>query len=652
VLASAAMLEQGDICVEQVSEARLRQLVAHLPFFAVMIDREHRYVWVNRLDGTLDLAQVIGHTVESHCHASYQTHVGEQLDRAFDTQQPVYYETLGYAEGEMETWWGVRVVPLPPDEDDRERALLLSTDVTQRRKAEDALRESEARFRMLTESSPDFVIILDQDRRCEYVNRDPVGVPVTREQMLGRRIDDFARPDEQQLVVQRIQSVLDSGGVAEFEMHGAHSGRAYVSRVLPLPASGDKPRALLVTTDVTEQRAAEAHRRSLEARLSQAQKMESIGQLAGGVAHDFNNMIMIMSLHLEAAREFARTGQHEQTRRELDQIESASKRAAELTRRLLAFARRQPHSPRAVRAADFAASAVRLLSRLIPASIRLELNVLAKDAWVMADASLIEQVIMNLCVNARDAIGDRGGMIRVQLARRTIQDASSSPHVPPGKYVTLAVSDDGQGIAEADLPRIFEPFYTTKPTGQGTGLGLSMVHGIVIQHQGFVTVDSKLGEGSVLTVYLPEVAESQPSEAPVAAEQPSAERGRILVAEDEPMVRRLIGNLLRRAGHAVVEAENGVHALGLVRASREPFDLMVLDAVMPEMGGKECYERIQELQPGLPAIFSSGYSGDMLPSAFLREHGLLLIAKPYESKTLLDAVDQVLVRRRRSQRAR
>jgi CheY-like chemotaxis protein len=266
---------------------------------------------------------------------------------------------------------------------------------------------------------------------------------------------------------------------------------------------------------------------------------------------------------------------------------------------------------------------------------------------------LFEQVIMNLCVNARDAIGDRRGLIRVQLARQTVLDGNSSrSNVPAGNYVTLAVSDDGQGIAAADLPRIFEPFYTTKATGQGTGLGLSMVHGIVTQHQGFVTVDSTVGKGSVLTVYLPEVAAEPKRSEPPAAIQPSApSRGRILVAEDEPTVRRLLGNLLRRAGHAVIEAENGAHALRLVKASSEPFDLMVLDAVMPEMGGKECYERVQELHPGLPAIFSSGYSGDLLPSAFLREHGLQLIAKPYDSKMLLDAVEALLHRRRAQARA-
>ncbi|HKU44955.1 MAG TPA: ATP-binding protein [Polyangiales bacterium] len=638
--------ELGEAPAQELSEARLRQLVAHLPFFAVLIDRDHRYEWVH-LDPTLERTSILGRTAESFLHRDCRAEVFEAIERAFSTGQHGYYEARPAASNEEHEWYGVRIVALPPDADGCQHALLLSTDITQRRNAEAALRESEARFRMLTEASPDFVIILDSERRCEYVNRDPPDPNTTRENMVGRRIDEFVRREDHALVVHSVQSVLDTGCVASFDTSGFYSDRAYQCRVLPLPGVGDRPHAMLVMTDVSEQRAADEHRRALEAQLMQAQKLESIGLLAGGIAHDFNNMIMVMGLHLEAARDFERAGDREQTRRELDEIERAAKRAADLTRQLLAFARRQPHSPRPALAADFTAAAVRLLRRLIPASIHLELDIAAPDAWVMADPGMLEQVIMNLCVNSRDAIGDARGTIRIRLARCTIPDGPTE-RVPPGAYVTLAVADTGHGIAAADTPRVFEPFYTTKAQGQGTGLGLSMVHGIVTQHQGFVTVDSELGKGAVFTIYLPEIAESRRSEPPPALDRPEPARGRILVAEDEPMVRRLVGNLLRRAGHAVLEAENGAHALRVLSASTEPFDLMVLDAVMPEMGGKECYERAQELQPGLPAIFSSGYSGDMLPSDFLRDHDLPLIRKPYDSQTLLDAVDGLLQRRRAS----
>ena len=188
------MPDHGDIQAEPLSEARLRQIVGHLPFYAVVIDREHRHVWVNRLDQTLDRAHVIGHTIESFCHGSSRAHVREHVERAFTSQQVGYYEARGYGEGEMETWYGVRVVPLPPDERGAEYALLLSTDVTQRHKAEDALRESEARFRMLTESSPDFVIVLDHERRCEYVNRDPPRQSIRRSRSEGDTCGCESRP--------------------------------------------------------------------------------------------------------------------------------------------------------------------------------------------------------------------------------------------------------------------------------------------------------------------------------------------------------------------------------------------------------------------------------------------------------------------------
>jgi two-component system cell cycle sensor histidine kinase/response regulator CckA len=655
MVACAQVEHSGDIPLEQLSEARLRELVAHLPFFAVMIDREHRYIWINKLDQTLELGHVIGQTFESFIHPSCKQMAFDAIERAFESKEATYYEARGYADGELENWFGIRTVPLPADELGRVRALVLSTDVTTRRQAEAALRESEARFRLLTEASPDYVLVIDHERRCEYVNRIPSDEDIPASALLGRPVDEIVMPAEREIVTDQIQNVLQTGCSASLEVHGPGSARPYVIRILPLPSVNDLPRALIVVTDVSEQRAAEAHRRQLEGRLAQAQKMESIGQLAGGIAHDFNNMIMVMGLHLEAARELARTGELEGTRRELDQIEIASKRAADLTRQLLAFARRQPHQPRAMLGAELASSSMRLLSRLIPASIRLELEIRAPEAWVMVDAALIEQAIMNLCVNARDAIGDGRGTISVVVDRREIGEppAPIPPQVPvpAGRWVTLSVADTGHGIAEGDLPRIFEPFFTTKPTGKGTGLGLSMVHGIVTQHQGIVTVDSRVGEGSVLTVYLPEVVAVAASARSDSARASSPERARVLVAEDEPMVRKLVAKLLRGAGHAVVEAENGLQALEIVQASAEQFDLLVLDAVMPEMSGKECYERIHELYPKLPAIFSSGYTGDLLPSAFMREHGLKLIAKPYDSKTLLETVDQV-VRESRSRKTR
>jgi two-component system cell cycle sensor histidine kinase/response regulator CckA len=641
----------GDIRQEPLTDARLRQIVAHLPFYAAVIDRDHRYLWANQIDKTLDLSQVIGQTNESFVHESCRELSHAAIERAFKNERVTYYEALAYREGEMETWYGIRVVPLPADEVGKVRALLLSTDVTLRRKAEAALRESEARFRLLTEALPDFVVVLDHERRCEYLNRDPPMQAMRRDQMLGTLIDDYVLPQERERIVDAIQRVLDTGCAASFDLLGSDAKRTFIGRVVPLPPVDGRPRAVMVNTDISPQRAAEEERRALEARLAHAQKMESVGQLAGGVAHDFNNMIMVMGLHLEAARELAHDGEIDSMCHELDQIEIAAKRAADLTRQLLAFARRQPHQPRAVLASDLAASAMRLLTRVIPASIKLQTEIRAPEAWLMVDAGLIEQVITNLCVNARDALADQPGSITIEVGQHTVLE-SEHRLAAPGPYVSIAVSDTGPGISPADLPRIFEPFFTTKAPGKGSGLGLSMVHGIVSQHAGFVTVDSQVGHGATLTVFLPEVAPAKITVAAPLGLAKQPERARILIAEDEPMVRRLIANLLRRAGHAVVEAENGARALRIVQTTPEPFDLLILDAVMPEMGGKECYERIHALQPKLPAIFSSGYSADMLPSGFLREHGLRLIAKPYDGKTLLEAVEQTVVRSRQQQLTR
>ena len=620
-----------------------------------MVERDYTMVWTNRLDPTLDMSAVVGHSMFEFMDESCWPEVKRELNRCFECGELGYYEVCGYDGGAMAAWYGTRVVPLPADEFGRVRALLLSTDITQRHLAEEALRESEGRFRMLTEVSPDFVTIVDREHRVTYQNRDPpAAAGVTKETLLGRQIEEFISPEHRALVAGAIDAAFRSGTTASVEFVAQHSKRMYTSRLLRLPDATHGERTVMVSMDVTTQRLAEAERRGLEAQLFQAQKMESIGQLAGGVAHDFNNMITVMALHLETACEFTDRGELEATRGELVHIAAATKRAAELTGQLLAFARRQPHQPRAVLASELATNAVRLLSRLIPASIKLECSIEAPDVWVMADAALIEQVITNLCVNARDAIGRERGSIVVGVSRRDVAenellgsiqpDAPGRVLLPGGQYVAISVRDTGSGIRESELQRIFEPFYTTKPAGQGTGLGLAMAHGIVTQHQGFLTVDSKLGFGSTFTVYLPRAAQK---EQPVAA-TPSATRRRsratILVAEDEPMVRRLVVNLLRREGHEVIEADNGARAVEMVCELEGPLDLLFLDAVMPEMDGKETYERIVALRPGVRAIFSSGYAGDMLPSAFIEAHGLRLVPKPYDTKTLLAAVDAALNR--------
>jgi len=642
VLAFGRVLN-GGIQEESLTDERLRQVVAHLPFYAALIDRSHRYVWANQYDKTLELGQVLGQMNESFVHESCQALAYDAIERAFETGRATYYEALAYGAGAMETWYGVRVVPLPADDQGRVRALLLSTDVTSRHAAQSALRESEARLRTLTEAIPDFVVVLDHERRCEYVNRDPPRQSMTREAMLGTCIDDYILAHERGPIVAEIQRVLDTGSSASFELHGSDHKRLYIGRVHALPLVAGRPRALMVCTDISAQRAAEEERRALEAQLAHVQKLESVGQLAGGVAHDFNNMIMVMGLHLEAARELSQQGQLEAMRLELDQIEVAAKRSAELTRQLLAFARRQPHQPRAVLASDVAANAAGLLRRLIPASIRLITEIRAPDAWLMADAGLIEQVIINLCVNARDALGGRPGTIAIRVERRNV-GATAHPFAVPGPYVAIEVSDTGRGISPEVLPRIFEPFFTTKPPGKGSGLGLSMVDGIVSQHSGFVAVENEVGRGAKFTVYLPEASARSVREPARSDSAGSPVHARILIAEDEPMVRELLVKILRQAGHAVVQAENGELALQIVEKAREPLDLLILDAVMPVMGGKEAYERIHAIRPELPAIFSSGYSGDMVPSGFLEKHGLQLLAKPYDTKTLLEAVQQTLAR--------
>ncbi len=621
---------------EQVDEYRQRQMLAHLPYFAVMIDSERRFRWVNRLDSTLSLKQVIGKRVDDFIQPEYWPLAATTIERAFTTGEVQRYEACAYGEGEMATWYGTTVVPLPVTSDGRERALLLSSDVTKQRQAELALRKSEGRFRQLTESSPDFIAIVDQELRVRYLNRSPPeDTGLAREDVLGMSIAELTDPKYLESAKKCICSVFETGEPGTYESTGALDRRDYSTRVILLSEGGSKPQALLIATDITQQRRADAERKALEQHLQDAQKLETVGQLAGGVAHDFNNLLLVMQTHLEFARSAVEAG--EDPLPELDAIAAASQRAQEITRGLLTIGRRQPHQPRILNLTTFIQSTMKLLRRVIPESMEVEVSVGSEPCFIRADAGQLEQVLINVCFNARDAI-DGGGRITVGLKQVQPDEAGGD------SFLALTVRDTGCGMDEATLARAFEPFFTTKPVGSGTGLGLSMVHSLVSQNGGRIELDSAPGQGTSLTLLFPQSREpSTSAETQTKTDaHPARCSGTILVAEDDPSVRRIVKRVLTRAGYRVLEAENGQLAVELFGNHHAEIDLVMLDAVMPTLGGKDAYEQIARIRPGVRTLFSSGYSAEALPQSFLEARGLSLLPKPYRPDALLKAVERAL----------
>ncbi len=374
--------------------------------------------------------------------------------------------------------------------------------------------------------------------------------------------------------------------------------------------------------DVTQSKQAEAHR-------ERAQKLEALGQLAAGVAHDFNNLLVAIIGNVELAKECAADGEQQEL---LDEAGRAALRARELTGQLLAFGRRQPLRQRQVNVPELLRNTVRLLQRLLPENVDVELALQSDDINVLGDTSQLEQVLVNLCVNARDAMPS-GGSLRIGCYTRPARSTT-------GNDVAITVTDTGVGIPEELQTRVFDPFFTTK--ANGTGLGLSTAYGIVTQHGGTLSLASDVGSGTTFTVCLP--VDLDEAAASSTSPRPHIARGNgetILVAEDERPVRTILARILRRAGYAVLEARDGQQAVDTFRENQDRISLIILDAVMPNKSGGDALTEIRKLSPGIPAVMSSGYS-DILASNKELAPGTAFLGKPYEPDDLLRTVREQL----------
>ncbi|HVA86380.1 MAG TPA: ATP-binding protein, partial [Candidatus Saccharimonadales bacterium] len=410
-------------------------------------------------------------------------------------------------------------------------------------------------------------------------------------------------------------------------------------------APSDGPAVLIYLADLTERRRSEAQRKLQEAQLRQTAKMEAVGQLAGGIAHDFNNLMTIVHGYTDLLLE--EPDLSAETRTDLHAIRDAAERASVLTRQLLAFSRQQLLQPRLVLINEIVAPLVPMLQRLLGEEI--ELAFLAGDdlGAVRVDPSQLEQVVMNLAINARDAMPS-GGRLTLETAEVNLDAAYVGAHAEatPGRYVVLAVSDTGIGMDEATRQRIFEPFFTTKDVGKGTGLGLATVYGIVKQSEGHVTVYSEPGHGSVFKVYLPSV-DAPPSPGlterrlvVLPPEQPTSQT--ILLVEDETAVRALMKIVLTRRGYRVLDASSPQAALKIAERGAARIDLVVTDVVMPGMTGPKMVRRLLALRPTLRVLYSSGYTERAIKGKDLVGAGATFLAKPFTPDELGRAVGEAL----------
>jgi PAS domain S-box-containing protein len=495
--------------------------------------------------------------------------------------------------------------------------------------AEQALRASEQRYRGIVESASEGVWMLDEVDRISFVNRAMarmLGFEV--HELLGRRALEFM-VGESEPVGRRALRQRETGGPPqrhELAMRRQDGTEIWVE-MSATPLDDERGRylgAVSMVADMTERHLALEERERFENRLQQSQRLETVGQLAGGVAHDFNNLLAVILNYAYFVRE--RLPEDSDVRPDLEEIRHAAERASELVHQLLVFSRRENIRPVVLDLNEVVRDTERLLGRTIGERVELATDLEASECLVEADSAQLEQVVMNLVVNARDALHG-GGTIRIETRL--------------GKQVLLAVSDDGEGMEPEVAARAFEPFFTTKPKGAGTGLGLATVYGTVTQAGGQAEIDSQPGRGTTVRVYLPRATAREPN-AEVAGDGSRSDGATVLVVEDEDPVRRLTCRILAGSGYECLEASGAEEALSLYEKNRDRVALVLSDIVMPGMSGQELVERIAGDGSAPPVLFMSGYTDEtILPGEASDGRGALL-HKPFTAEALLRSVREAL----------
>jgi PAS domain S-box-containing protein len=599
-------------------------------------------VWVSDPDGA---TQYINRRWQAYTGVSVEAAMGWDWQRAIHpgdvpaaltlwrdavrTGQPYEAEfRLRRADGEYR-WHIDRALPLRDAQGHITHWFGTCTDVEDQKRAEGALRQSERRFRALIENSWDGITLLSADGTVlERIPTRLQDLGYAPAEFLGHNGFEFMHPDDMPAMRRALGEVLQAPGgqvPARYRLrHKDGSWRWFEATGTNLLHDPDVRAIVINHKDITE-------RVRLEQQFLQAQKMEAVGRLAGGIAHDFNNLLTVINSY--AAMLLEDLGEGAPSAPSVRAILDAGERAAGLTQQLLAFGRKQIAAPRLLDLNAVVRGLGRMLRRLIGEDIVLGEDLQPDLGRVRADPTQLQQVVLNLAVNARDAM-PRGG--RLSVATGEVQSDEG------GRWVTLAVTDTGCGMTEEVKAHLFEPFFTTKAPGKGTGLGLSTVYGIVKQSGGHIEVESQPGAGTTFRIYLPRAEGPAEAEGPAASQVVPRGHETVLLAEDEQAVRALARQVLLSGGYAVLEAGDGAQALWLAERHRGPIDLLVTDVVMPGLGGRGLAERLGAARPGLKVLYLSGYTDDAVVRHGVSREAVQFLPKPFSAAALAQKVREVL----------
>ena len=540
------------------------------------------------------------------------------------------------------TEFPVEISLLPVDGPKGREVFATVVDITLRKNAEAALAESERRFRAVLEASPNAIIAVDPDGRITYANpRTQTTFDYAPDELIGEHLTTLI-PDRFREVHIRHREEYVKHPVARPTGIGMDLvGRRKDGREFPVEISlspvetGEGLQVFATVVDITS-------RKATEQQLLQSQKLESIGRLAGGVAHDFNNILFAINGYAELLEEDVASlppGQLADIPHSIQAIHTAADRGSKLTQQLLAFSRQQIVSPEVVNPVHVIRALEPMLRRLIGENIGLEVHASGEIGRVRIDPGQLDQIVMNLVVNARDAMPD-GGRVTIQLANAVFDEAYALEHfeVSPGAFVQIAVTDTGVGIDRETQEHIFEPFFTTKEQGRGTGLGLATIYGIVRQAGGHIWLYSELGRGTTFKIYFPRVADGEEPAAPPRAQAAVGGSERLLLVEDEPAVRDMTRRVLERAGYDVTAMADGQAAVEALKDPSASFDVLVSDVVMPKMSGIDLAERALSMHAGMGIVLLSGYTAETLDLERLLKRGARFVPKPVATGELLRAI--------------
>ncbi len=600
--------------------------------------------------------KIVGHSIDETLPPHVARLCREGMRRAVDSGelQMVNY-TLDTPKGRQD--FEARIVPGGPDEvlavvrntTDRTQAeslgranVTLAAEVAERRRAEEALRVSEAQWRSLVENCPDLVVMVDPAGRVSFANR-PIGA-VPPPECVGKTIFEIAPPHMHERVRGVLDRVFSRGEAATLEVSGIgdQSHVAWELRAAPISDEGPLTRAVIIARDITERRAAEAERARMQERLWTAQKLDSLGLLAGGVAHDFNNLLTAILGSASVA--LLKLPEGGPARRAIETLVSAARRASELTQQLLAYSGRGKLEVRPLDLSEQIRELLLVLHAAIPKQIELHLRLGPGLPSVLADVAQMQQIVMNLVINAAEAIGERSGTIIITTGRQMVDDTYIAS-LPPGEtlekglHVSLEVHDDGCGMDADTIAKVFDPFFSTKATGRG--LGLAAVQGIVRSHQGALRIYSTKGRGTSFKILFPASPAAIESK-PAPPVPPRHAGGTVLVVDDEALLRRAATAIIEHFGYDAVEAEDGRAAIAIFRERARDFDVVLLDMTMPGLTGEETFQELLRIRPDVRVVLSSGFNEMEATRRFGTEQLAGFLQKPYTAEQLAQMLSRVI----------